>query len=214
MSMTILQSAAALIMSLTQPNGDSLPDFSRVGYRWGDKEIPDYKVTRVLEAPVDGADATAMIQEAIDAHYGEGAILLKKGRYNVSGTIYLNKSGLTLRGEGNKTVIYGTGKEQRALVRFGNKTNRVLSDEKVSPIVAPYTPVGQLYVEIADSSLFHIGDKVVIRYQMNDKWIHDIKMDQIPMSESGNTKQWTSEEFKFCWERKVIDIQGNKGRLQ
>ena len=45
---TILQSAAALIMSLAQPNGDTVPDFSRVGYRWGDKEIPEYKVVRLL----------------------------------------------------------------------------------------------------------------------------------------------------------------------
>ena len=42
----VLQSAAALIMSLAQPNGDSVPDFSRVGYRWGDNEIPEFKVVR------------------------------------------------------------------------------------------------------------------------------------------------------------------------
>ena len=208
--MNILQSAAAIVMALTQPNGDSVPDFSRVGYQWGDKDVPDYKVTTVLEAPSDGSDATVMIQSAIDAHQGQGAILLKRGRYNVSGTIYLNKSGLVLRGEGDRTVIYGTGKVQRALVRFGDKTNRILVDDKTSPVVASYTPVGQLYVEIADPSRFNVGDKVVIRYQMNDKWIHDIKMDQIPMSASGNTKQWTAEEFKFYWERKIVDIQGNK----
>ena len=75
--MMLLQSAAALIMSLNQPNGDVLPDFSRVGYQWGDKEIPKYKVKTVLEAPADGADATAMIQAAIDGHEGERSCLRK-----------------------------------------------------------------------------------------------------------------------------------------
>ena len=29
-------------------NGDSMPDFSRVGYRWGDVEIPEVKVVKKL----------------------------------------------------------------------------------------------------------------------------------------------------------------------
>ena len=41
-------------------------DFSRVGYMWGDKPLPEYPVRRILEAPVDGADMTAAIQEALD----------------------------------------------------------------------------------------------------------------------------------------------------
>lgn len=208
--MMLLQSAAALIMSLNQPNGDVLPDFSRVGYQWGDKEIPKYKVKTVLEAPADGADATAMIQAAIDAHEGEGAILLKKGRYNVSGTIYLNKSGLALRGEGNETVIYGTGKEQRTLLEFGPKNKRVIDYKHRTRVTGDYTPVGQMYVTVAKPALFKKGDRVAISYFMNDQWIHDIKMDQIPMSKSGNTVQWQAKDFRFHWERIITDIEGNK----
>lgn len=210
MLMNILQSAASIIMALTQPNGDSLPDFSRVGYMWGDKEIPEYKVTSVLEAPSDGSDATAMIQSAIDSHSGTGAILLKKGRYNVSGTIYLNKSGLVLRGEGDETVIYGTGKTQRVLVEFGENNKRVVDYKRRTKITASYTPVGQMFVEVAKPSIFNVGDRVVVSYIMNDKWIHDIKMDQIPMSESGNTLQWQAKDFKFYWERIITGIEGNK----
>ena len=61
----ILQSAAALIMSLAQPNGDAVPDFSRVGYRCGDVPIPDHDVVNVLEAPSDGSDATFSRPESI-----------------------------------------------------------------------------------------------------------------------------------------------------
>lgn len=210
----ILQTAAALIMSLTQPNGDSVPDFSRVGYRWGDMEIPEYKVVTVLEAPEDGSDATAMIQAAIDAHKGPGAVLLKAGKYNVSGTIKLNKSNLVLRGEGDSTIIYGTGKEQRTLVEFGNKGKRELNDDRKSIITGDYTPVGQMYVTVDEPELFKIGDRVVVSYFMNDDWIHEIKMDQIPQNQKGNVKQWTAEEFKFYWERIITDIQGDRIYLE
>lgn len=210
----ILQTAAALIMSLTQPNGDSVPDFSRVGYRWGDMEIPEYKVVTVLEAPEDGSDATAMIQAAIDGHKGQGAILLKAGKYNVGGTLKLNRSGLVLRGEGDSTVIYGTGKQQRTLVEFGNKGKRELNDDRKSIITGDYTPVGQMYVTVAEPELFKIGDRVVVSYFMNDDWIHEIKMDQIPQNQKGNVKQWTAEEFKFYWERIITDIQGDRIYLE
>ena len=206
----ILQSAAALIMSLAQPNGDTVPDFSRVGYRCGDVPIPDYEVVKVLEAPADGSDATALIQEAIDSHEGPGAILLKAGKYNVSGTIKLNKSDLVLRGEGDATVIYGTGTQQRSLVEFGLKSKRVLSTEVRSKITGDYTPVGQMYVTVAKPGLFNVGDRIVVRYQTNDQWIHDIRMDQIPQNEKGNVKQWTTEEFKFYWERIITDIQDDR----
>ena len=204
----ILQTAAALIMSLTQPNGDAVPDFSRVGYRWGEMEIPEYNVVKVLEAPEDGSDATAMIQAAIDGHNGHGAILLKAGKYNVSGTIRLNRSNLVLRGEGDSTIIYGTGKEQRTLVEFGKKGKRVLNHDLKSMITGDYTPVGQMYVTVAEPELFNVGDRVVVSYFMNDDWIHEIRMDQIPQNEKGNVKQWTAEEFKFYWERIITDIQG------
>ena len=57
---------------------------------------------------------------------------------------------------------------------------------------------------------FAIGDHVLVCYDINDQWIHDIKMDQIPMSSSGNTIQWDVSMFKFTWERIVTDIDNNK----
>jgi hypothetical protein len=49
---------------------------------------------------------------------------------------------------------------------------------------------------------------------MNDDWIHEIKMDQIPQNQKGNVKQWTAEEFKFYWERIITDIQGDRIYLE
>lgn len=45
-------------------NGDMIPDFSHVGYHYGEEEPPVLPVTKVLVAPV--GDATEYIQKAID----------------------------------------------------------------------------------------------------------------------------------------------------
>jgi hypothetical protein len=79
---------------------DVIPDFSRVGYMWGDKDIPVYEVVTILTPPAGGADATQLIQNAINSVKGKGAILLKAGTYNVSGSINLNRSNVVLRGQG------------------------------------------------------------------------------------------------------------------
>lgn len=86
-------------MPSRQQTGDMIPDFSRVGYRWGDRAIPDVAVVETLTPPSDGGDATALIQQAIDRTQS-GAILLKRGVYRISGTIRINRSGIVLRGEG------------------------------------------------------------------------------------------------------------------
>lgn len=76
--------------------GNTLPDFSRVGYHEGDKPIPDVPVVKTVTAPANG-DAQQAIQNAIDevanrtpdANGYRGAILLKKGIYKVPAKVYL-----------------------------------------------------------------------------------------------------------------------------
>lgn len=92
-------------------------DFSRVGYRWGDAEIPTVAVVATLTPPADGADATNLIQSAIDKTVA-GAIVLKKGVYNISGTIRIGKSGIVLRGEGDtETDGHGARGHRRRAAR-------------------------------------------------------------------------------------------------
>jgi hypothetical protein len=74
--------------------GNIIPDFSQVGYRYGDVPIPDIAVVLALE-PVEG-DNGAHIQHAIDqvasmpvGNNGyRGAILLTKGIYPIEESIY------------------------------------------------------------------------------------------------------------------------------
>ena len=128
---------------------DQIPDFSRVGYHYGDKEIPDVPVRMTISAPADGSDALKIIQDAIDKVQTPGAVLLKEGLYNVSNRINLNRSGVVLRGEGEgKTVIRCTDTSREgdpgkvsSLIVMGTSGKSKLSSS--SRIIAKYVPVGQ-----------------------------------------------------------------------
>ena len=192
---------------------DEIPDFSRVGYMWGDKEIPEYKVVATLEAPADGSDATSLIQSAINAVRGKGTILLKAGTYNIATSIHINRNGVVLKGEGNSTILRATGvrePEKDALITMG-LTNTVRQNVSVSAseIMTTRLAVGQLRVPVRESWKFAVGDRVVIWRPATAKWIHDLKMDQIPQNSSNTTVQWTPTEFNLSWERTVMDVQGD-----
>ena len=96
-------------------NGDVIPDFSCVGYHYGDEDVPYItKVATTVKSP-GGADATQLIQSAID-NTESGVVYLSAGTYRIAGTIVIRKSGIVLRGEGDATKLIATGKGQRNLI--------------------------------------------------------------------------------------------------
>ena len=192
------------------PPKDTIPDFSRVGYRYGDAPIPDYPVRITLEAPKDGADA--MIQEAINRVPAPGAILLKAGIYNIGGTLDIERDGVVLRGEGEGTVLYSTATTQiPALVNLGPSTQKVLDNGSASPILGERTPAGQMWVEVRDPQNFAAGDRVFIFRPATDKWIQDLHMTEIPPRSDGKpVRQWKASAFKMYWERTVTAIEGRR----
>lgn len=214
----ILQSAAALIMSLTQPNGDAIPDFSRVGYHQGDKEIPHYEVVRTIEAPADGSDASALIQKAINEAPAPGAILLKAGTYNVYHTILLNRSGIVLRGEGDATVIMDKSRADSlkktkwehykgySVIRMGSGNKREVEEDTKTLISEKYVPVGRMSFKLSSTKNFKVGDRIVIFRPGTEEWIHDIRMDRIPAR--SNTRQWKAKGYNMYWERTITGIKG------
>ncbi|KAI7818461.1 hypothetical protein BC939DRAFT_292630 [Gamsiella multidivaricata] len=122
---------SALMMPDSYNN--TIPNFSRVGYREGHVRIPMIPVQMVVEPSLDlCADDTCRIQEAIDyvaslplQCVGEdgarvrGAVLLKAGTYRVAGALIINASGVVLRGEGQDeqgTIIIATGDIQRDFI--------------------------------------------------------------------------------------------------
>lgn len=109
---------------------NTIPDFSRVGYREGHVRIPMVPVKEVLHPSssdlcLEPDHDRKRIQDAIDRVAAlplqpigkdgasvRGAVLLKAGNYYIKGALIINASGVVLRGEGqdeNGTVITATG---------------------------------------------------------------------------------------------------------
>ena len=173
--------------------GEIILDFSRVGYQWGDKEIPTVPVVETVTAPANGEDATALIQAAIDKVAAKplserGAVLLKAGLYNVVGTINLSASGVVLRGEGTDpatgTHIKATRTDdgyagQTALIKLGTGVNRSWTQPTTMNIIED-VPAGRFWVRVSNPDKFTVGDNVIVHVETPMKLIQDLKMDQIP----------------------------------
>lgn len=108
---------------------DVIPDFSMVGYKYGDVSIPSPAVRAEISLESVAAairnkeaeDTTSYFQSVIDK-VGEkgGTILIKNGTYNVSSIIFIDQPGVVLRGESRDgVVIMGRGKMLRPVFAIG-----------------------------------------------------------------------------------------------
>ena len=205
------------LVYIPDERGNIIPDFSKVGYASGEKEIPFVQVVETIE-PV-ASDNLENIQEAInriaeripDRNGFRGALLLKKGTYNVNGTIFIRQSGIVVRGEGfgsEGTIIKETATKQCDLFRFEGK-GRMQSDDKTRVRISEeFVPVGSKYVELENAGSFKVGDSVLIYRPGTQNWIHDLKMDLIVEREG--TNQWKAESYHFYFERIITAVEGNK----
>ena len=201
-------------LPLKQSSGDMIPDFSRVGYHWGDVAIPHIEVVKKISPPVNGGDATQLIQDAINSIDG-GAILLQKGVYKIAGVIVVDKSGVVLRGEGcepgSGTTLIATGAIKRNLITIKGHGRRVVKDGGSSGnIKDDLVPVGQFWVRVKGASKFKVGDDVVVYRPSTKDWIEDVKMDCIPPRPDGGViTQWRPGYFDLYSERVITLIKGD-----
>lgn len=199
---------------LPDSKGDILPDFSRVGYHQGDKEITKVKVVKVLTA--NGMNDQQQIQDAInelaklplDAAGFRGAILLKKGTYEIPGSININASGIVLRGEGLSTKLIATGTRQRKLISINGTGKPKEVPHTRTKITDAYVLVGAKSFKVANATLFKVGDEIMVYRPGTTKWITDLKMDQIEAREG--TVQWKADDYHLYFERKITAIKGNE----
>ncbi|ETZ21369.1 hypothetical protein [Pedobacter sp. V48] len=202
------------ITYIPDEKGNTIPDFSNVGYHHGLIEIPNIRIVKTLN-PVQG-DAGKIIQQVIDEVAAlapdkdgyRGAILLKKGTYSIAGTISIQTSGIVLRGEGDATKLIAAGKGQRSLIKVGGKGKVTEVKNSRTKIVDDYVPTGAKSFDIVSSEGLKKGDRIIVFRPGTEAWIHDLKMDQI-IARDG-TKQWTAQEYNLSYERQITAIDGNK----
>ena len=227
--------------------GDILPDFSFCGYRGGGVALPDVETKIVIEPGNFENDDSKRIQDAINKLTKEkadnkgfkGAILLKKGKYNIQNTIRIPYSGIVIRGEGNDengTVLVATKPSKYTLFYIGT-TDRPQKDRSSErQITDNYVPSGTSKITVSDASDFKKGDQVIIERPSTSNWITDIGMDKIDanwrsltnadkdkldgyraegkLSEDGKkyntTVQWAEGSKNLLFERTITDIKGNQ----
>lgn len=198
--------------------GNIIPDFSRVGYHHGDKNIPDYPTTITLK-PLIAGDCTPMIQEAIDkvatmqpdATGHRGTILLKSGEYKIEGNLYIKSSGIVLRGEGDgieETRLISLSKDQKAVINIeGEGQIKEIPGSRVK-ITDKFIPVGSHSLTVSSAKNLKVGDRIIVFRPGTQEWIEAIKMNQI--EEREGTRQWKPAEYDFHFERQITAIKGNQ----
>ncbi len=186
-------------------------DFSRVGYHFGESDFPEYKQNVIYISPRGNmedpendvkTDMTAEINNALKSVVQPGTVVLRAGRYYVSGQIKLDRSNVILKGETsasgddpksiNMTTVISTRRDSKkaSLLAFGNTesspvrsiTGTIITDEHISE--------GSICVTVDESRDFAEGDRVIIRRPQSEAWIRDLGMDAI-IGKDGNTYSWT-----------------------
>jgi hypothetical protein len=194
-----------------QSNADHiLPDYSFAGYRAGGVSIPLAEVKETV-SPASGDDRIR-IQAAIDAVSAlpvdanglRGAVLLKKGQYEVGDTLWIKASGVVLRGEGqgsDGTVITATKAVQHDFLAIqGEGSGLGEVDGTRVAITDNFVPVGSRILTLASTQPFSVGDSIVVLRTPNQAWIDDLAMAQWG---------WTPETYAMGYERTVVAVDND-----
>jgi hypothetical protein len=205
-----------------------VPDYSAVGYAAGAEPLPEVEVVETLE-PVAGDNHTR-IQAAID-RVGQlphndsgfrGAVLLKAGRYEVSETLMLSRSGVVLRGEGSGddgTVLVPTKREPHVVIFVrgpGSARFEEQADTRQDVLVPADAslPAKQKQISVADASGFSVGDRVLLVRPSTPEWLPSIGMDKLSEGAADpdgvvRGKNWTIEQSTMRYIRIIDAIDGN-----
>lgn len=205
------------LIYISDKEGNRIPDFSHAGYLGGGVPLPNAPVL-VTISPVHG-DNTQHIQSAInsirnfpaDENGIRGAVKLNPGVYNIDGNLYLNRSGVILRGAGD-----GSNPEQNSIIRVSRNvqgTVLLIGDERASwhrqvgvsvNIITDFVPVSSRTFEVEDATFFEIGDHIIIRHPSTQEWI-----DAVDGGGTEGAPQWQPRENDIMYYREITDISKN-----
>lgn len=191
-----------------------IPDYSYAGYRYGAKEPPEVPEVSSI-GPVSG-DNTEHIQNALDevgasepdANGIRGALVLEPGVYEISGTLYVNKSGVVLRGAGDgnnpdqDTILIAKGSPERTVVILGTNKPKPWDRGDKTQIVDDFVQVGSLSFDVEDASLFKAKDRIIIHHPSTQDWIDEL-------DGGGGDKPWERDTKDIVYYRRVVGVEGS-----
>jgi hypothetical protein len=212
-------------------NGYVIPNFSHAGYKGGGIELPEVSTMKEISA-IPG-DNTKQIQDAIN-YVGSlpknsdgmrGALLLKAGKYDVFGTIYLKFDGVVLRGEGQgsdpltSTIIYARGNSpsQRDVILVGS-SSQISGISEIngtrSKVTESVVPVGSYTFNVENSSLYKVGDRITIYHPASKAWVEAVDYGGVPYpdpSAPGDPdERWVEGQLPIIYNRYIKSINGNQ----
>lgn len=201
------------ITYINDDKGNRILDFSYCGYRNSEKEIPALPV--VIFVPESEDDATDIIQRAIDYVSDQkpdpngfrGAVLLDKGIFNITRSLYIRTSGVVLRGtDKNVTILKKNGFDRSALLHIEGINNKYLKDS--IKIAAEYIPVNQLTLTLGSAANLKAGDRININRPSTNQWIKSVKCDIFGGGISA--LGWKKGDVDLNWDRTITSVDGNK----
>ena len=192
--------------------GNRILDFSYCGYKSSEQDIPN--VNNQIFVPKQEGDASEIIQRAItyvsglkpDAKGFRGAVLLDKGVYNLNKNLWIQTSGVVLRGsDKSETVLLKHGVDRSALVHIEGINNKILKDSlKVS---SAYIPVNEKSFELSAVRGLKVGDRISIIRPSTAEWIKSLGCDIFGGGISA--LGWKPGDIDLSWDRTITAITGN-----
>ena len=215
----------------TTERGDRIMDFSHAGYMGGGVVLPTLPVRRTISPPADGADATQLIQDAInevsalslDENGFRGAVLLAPGEFVITRQLLISASGVVLRGsvdtngELQSTIrLHPTGERGfRALqvaAPSGGGGQRPAQAGDSTPaqtvMVGDYVPSGIRTFRVQSANGFQVGDRIEIQRPVTAAWVESVVMHDLVRD--GRQQTWMPINSRINMERRITAIDGNQ----
>ena len=192
--------------------GNRILDFSYCGYKSSEQDIPNFK--NVIFVPHIEGDASESIQRAInyvsglkpDSRGFRGAVLLDKGVFNLDKDLWIQTSGVVLRGtDKHETILLKHGVDRSALLHIEGVNN--LATKDTFRLISTYIPVNQKTLELASVTNLKVGDRLKVFRPSTKEWIASIKCNIF--GGAIDALGWKPGDMDVTWDRIVTAINGN-----
>ena len=206
--------------------GNQIMDFSHAGYMGGGVAFPNVPVKKTVRPPANDADATDIIQAAINdvaimplENGFRGAVLLEPGTYYCGRGIQISTSGVVLRGSGsegrNASIIWmnGAGRypainiNSESAQRGGRTGGEFVDPNNVRTTIADdYVPSGANTFKVASVEGFSVGDIIQVRRHTTKEWVQFMEMHDLVRN--GTPQTWLAVGRFSIHIRRIAAIDG------